>query len=143
MDRELYLLKKIYLEAKRRCNNPNHKQYLDYGGRGITFKFKSFDEFLNAVGTRPKNYQLDRINNDGHYEVGNVRWATAHQNSINTRTYKNNTSTIKGVRFKQQTGQWVARGQHPTTKKEILLYCGKDKQQAIEARQFWEEFLSV
>lgn len=66
----------------QRCRNKNHKSYEDYGGRGILVFFMwigkgGFEEFLNDVGKRPsREYTLDRINGDGNYEPGNVRWAT-------------------------------------------------------------------
>jgi hypothetical protein len=50
-----------YKSAKSRCNNPNTLNYANYGGRGIEFRFKSFDEFLAAVGRRPSpQHSLDR-----------------------------------------------------------------------------------
>lgn len=76
----------IYHEAKRRCINPNSKDYPYYGGRGIKFKFKSFEDFISHIGWRPKrSLSLDRINNNGHYEPGNVRWATKYQQTHNRR----------------------------------------------------------
>lgn len=70
--------------AHQRCKNQNNKDYKNYGGRGIKFLFKSFDEFYKYIGPKPgKKYQLDRINNDGNYEKGNVRWATPIQNARN------------------------------------------------------------
>jgi len=54
-----------YVNAKARCNNPEHPQYPWYGGRGIKFSFTSFKEFLDDIGRRPsKEYTLDRINNN-------------------------------------------------------------------------------
>jgi hypothetical protein len=76
-----------YCRAKNRCDNPNHARYEDYGGRDIKFLFTSFGQFLAEVGLRPEGrfpsgrplYSLHRINNDGNYEPGNVKWATAKE----------------------------------------------------------------
>lgn len=77
---------KAYARAKERCQNPNGNDFAHYGGRGIEFRFTTFAEFLDAVGTRPsQNHSLDRVNNNGHYEAGNVRWATRQQQNRNTR----------------------------------------------------------
>ena len=63
-----------------RCNNPNHVRYHRYGGRGITVCERwanDFVVFAADVGPKPSpRHSLDRINNDGHYEPSNVRWAT-------------------------------------------------------------------
>lgn len=77
--------------AKKRCTNPKSPLYKDYGGRGIEFRFTSFEEFFAVVGPRPEpkfDYSLDRIDNDGHYEKGNVRWATKQQQARNRRCDK-------------------------------------------------------
>lgn len=75
-----------YWGAKERCTNKNSKSYKDYGGRGIKFKFTSFREFFNEVGVRPSPaHSLDRINNEGDYEIGNVRWATREEQNLNRR----------------------------------------------------------
>ena len=71
---------------KARCANPNHPKYANYGGRGITVcdRWMDFVEFWQDVGDRPgPEYSLDRINNDGDYEPGNVRWATAREQQNN------------------------------------------------------------
>jgi len=74
-----------YSSAKARCTNPSDKSYPDYGGRGILFLFPNFQAFLADLGGRPTGLSLDRINNDGHYQVGNVRWATWSQQRLNSR----------------------------------------------------------
>jgi hypothetical protein len=87
-----------YLEAKARCANPNNAAFRYYGGRGIEFRFVSYIEFLAHVGRKPApQYSLDRINNNGHYEPGNVRWVTMKEQSDNRRTTR--WITFKGERL--------------------------------------------
>ena len=75
-----------YCHAKARCENKKTCNYDNYGGRGIKFKFTSFQEFWNELGLRPSSrHSLDRIDNDGHYEPGNVRWATTSEQAWNRR----------------------------------------------------------
>jgi len=76
---------------KQRCLNPNYKQWKDYGGRGIQICQEwadSFDAFLADVGKKPEPHlTLDRIDNNGNYEAGNVRWADRTTQSRNRRNY--------------------------------------------------------
>lgn len=77
---------RIFFDAKCRCTNPNNKAAFNYHDRGIEFRFASFEEFMQTIGKRPTpRHTLDRIDNNGHYEPGNVRWATRTQQSRNTR----------------------------------------------------------
>jgi hypothetical protein len=74
--------------AKKRCKSEQAERYPDHAGRGIQFKFENFKEFLDHIGPRPEPkfaYSLDRIDNDGHYEIGNVRWSTKKQQARNRR----------------------------------------------------------
>jgi hypothetical protein len=78
---------RAYHHAKDRCNNSKDKGYPYYGGRGIEFRFKSFEEFITHIGLKPNpRLSLDRIKNDGHYEIGNVQWATRSQQTKNRRS---------------------------------------------------------
>lgn len=71
--------------AKQRCTNPNNPQYRNYGARGIECRI-TYKELLAAIGPRPSSlYSLDRIDNDGHYEASNLRWATHKQQMTNRR----------------------------------------------------------
>jgi hypothetical protein len=79
----------IYRGMRQRCENPKDSVYGYYGGRGIHVcdRWKaSFLDFFADVGPRPsKEYSLDRIDNDGNYEPGNVRWATDTEQARNKR----------------------------------------------------------
>lgn len=72
---------------KRRCLNPRHPQYSEYGGRGITVsdEWLSFDSFFADMGHPPAGTSLDRIDNNKGYSKENCRWATKHQQVRNTR----------------------------------------------------------
>ena len=76
---------------RSRCRNPKHQAYPNYGGRGIDICqewFQDFDAFAKHIGPRPhKTYSIDRIDNDGNYEPGNVRWASMKAQARNTRSY--------------------------------------------------------
>lgn len=81
-------LRHIFNDMKYRCTNPKNAGYKYYGGRGIKLKFTS-DEFVNYVinelKINPIGLEIDRINNNGHYERGNIRFVTHQKNSNNRR----------------------------------------------------------
>lgn len=72
-----------FVSARCRCKNLKDSRY---GGRGIKFLFPNFNLWFFCLGPRPSpKHSVDRINNDGHYEPGNVRWATAKEQRQNQR----------------------------------------------------------
>lgn len=82
-------LRRVWRNMLYRCNNPKNKAYENYGGRGIQVKFASFDDFYDFVVSilkaDPRGLTIDRIDNDGHYERGNIRFVTKAENNRNQR----------------------------------------------------------
>lgn len=80
---------RAWMNAKRRCNDLDFDQYKDYGGRGIHMCIEwldNFPAFFRHVGLKPNpSLVLDRLDNDGHYEPGNVRWVTRRESNRNRR----------------------------------------------------------
>lgn len=86
----------IFRGMRQRCTNPKNKQFRIYGGRGIQCKFTSYHQLVDAIGRRPSpSHSVDRIDTNGHYELGNVRWATSVQQNRNSRN--NHYITVNGV----------------------------------------------
>lgn len=73
-----------------RCYNANKKEYEHYGGRGITISQEWRQDFFNFfldVGFAPgPEYSIDRINVNGNYEKGNVKWSTKKEQQNNMRS---------------------------------------------------------
>lgn len=91
---------------KERCLNKNHRDYKKYGFRGIKIseeflEFRAYFEYVKSL-PKPKGFEfntmfhLDRINNSGNYERGNLRWVTVKENLENSSNPKNNPN-LKGV----------------------------------------------
>lgn len=72
-----------------RCSNPKHASYEWYGARGVTVCERwqnSFEKFFADMGPRPSSdHSLDRSDNDGNYEPGNVEWQTGDKQFANQR----------------------------------------------------------
>jgi hypothetical protein len=79
----------IFDAMLQRCRNPNAINYKNYGGRGIKVNFKNNEQFikycLGSLETDPRGLDIDRIDNNGHYEKGNIRFVTRSENNKNRR----------------------------------------------------------
>lgn len=95
---------RAWVNMMTRCYNVKNKSYSDYGGRGVVVCDRwrdSYEAFLSDVGRRPgPRSTLDRIDNEGNYEPGNVRWAsyfTQARNRRSTRLSVDDAAAIAGA----------------------------------------------
>lgn len=90
-----------------RCANPSDAKWPRYGGRGIKVcdRWLKFENFLSDMGARPEGMTLERENNNGNYELGNVIWANQKTQQKNRST--NRLLTLGGITL--NTTQWAAR----------------------------------
>ena len=81
---------------KQRCYNPNSGEYKRYGARGIKIYQPWLDdprEFVlyceNELGwtleLKKQNYTIDRIDSNGNYEPGNIRFSDKKTQSTNRK----------------------------------------------------------
>lgn len=81
-----------WCNMRRRCLDPDNPAYRDYGARGISVHrewvedYAAFRDWMTEhMGPCPAGHSLDRIDNDGNYEPGNLRWADRTTQARNTR----------------------------------------------------------
>lgn len=90
-DKKYIALRKRCNAVKNRCTCPTSAKYPYYGGRGIEFRFASpvvmAEWIIDNLGYPKRGESIDRIDNIGHYEPGNIRWATQKIQNGNKRDY--------------------------------------------------------
>src|SRR6185369_616312 len=98
---------KVWLQMRRRCDDPKNVRYARYGGRGITYceRWKIYKNFLADMGEKPDGYQIERIDNDGNYEPNNCKWVPRKEQQRNTS--RSHFVTFKGERLPIAT--WAER----------------------------------
>lgn len=106
-----------WVNIKQRLFNRTNRAYSNYGGRGITmcmpwiYNGKLFCDYIQGLPHfGEKGLTLDRINNDGNYEPGNLRWANRHIQSANQNMRKANKTGFIGVTLSHRDkNPWAAR----------------------------------
>ena len=119
----------------QRCNNPKHKNYSNYGARGIKvceewLNVKNFINWVESTHPNQEGYTLDRINNDKGYSPENCRWADKTIQAINQRIGKNNTSGYVGIT--SNGANWMARIM--VNNKRVCLGTFPTKEEAVQVR---------
>lgn len=106
-----------WLNIKGRLFSKINRAYPNYGGRGITMyepwicNVKLFYDYVIALPHYgEKGMTLDRINNNGNYEPGNLRWANRHIQSANQNMRKANKTGFVGVLYSYSKSKpWIAQ----------------------------------
>ena len=152
-DEDKKILRKTWADFNRRCSNPFYKSYSRYGGRGISVypdwvktedNPDAFSKFLlwvmspDGIGTRPKVthpsgftlYSIDRINNNGNYEPGNLRWATNKQQNDNRSV--SYTVQYKGVSYNNRADLARAFNVRKDTLRDRLIKYNWPLEKAVE-----------
>jgi Helix-turn-helix domain of resolvase len=118
----------VWTNMKARCSNPRDKRFKDYGGRGIRIEFRSFEDFRAHVGERPPGTTIDRIDPDGNYAPGNVRWADwttqARNRRVKPKVNEAEIARISALRAAGVTSTAIAR-QFNISRSLVRYYVGK------------------
>jgi hypothetical protein len=116
-----------------RCRNPRLRVYQHYGARGIRVceRWHSYEYFLADMGRCPPGASLERIDNNGHYEPTNCRWATPREQASNRRS----TRLLTAFGKTQTCAQWAAEIGITRTTLWQRLKRGLRGEDAVKPRQ--------
>lgn len=91
----------LFRGIMQRCYNKKNKDYPRYGAVGIKCFFKNWAALSKDLGPKPsKSHTVDRIDSCGHYEKGNVRWATRLEQSRNRKSVLLCVDSVKEIKEK-------------------------------------------
>lgn len=124
----------IWISIIKRCTNPNSQSFADYGGRGISIHdkwrhdFMAFQDYVAGLPNHGESgYTLDRIDNDGSYVPGNIKWSTRKEQCRNTR--RNIVLTHNGKT--QCVAAWAEELRISASTIHHRLYAGWDVERAL------------
>lgn len=96
-----------WVNMRNRCERSTNEHYDRYGGRGIVVceRWKKFENFLADMGLKPAGLTLDRVNNDGNYEPGNVQWASRSEQAQNRSSSSVTIQQVRDIRRRVLGGE--------------------------------------
>lgn len=140
-------LRKAHGNIKQKCSNPKDPQYKNYGERGISFQKDWADDrdrfvadMLEEIGPKPSSaHSLDRIENAGNYESGNLRWGSKQEQAINRRSSA--TVLIKGTEIHRAE---LAKelGLRPDTLSHRLRNYPRSNPRVVKFEEYWLKHMS-
>lgn len=130
-----------WINMFHRVYNPSHKQYHNYGGRGITIheNWFDFEVFLKDMGPRPAStsrrdeWSLDRIDNNKGYSKSNCKWSQRAE-QMHNRTIVTNQVSIQPLTYQGQTktiGEWARQFNQKPHNLWLRLRAGWTVEKAI------------
>lgn len=103
----------IYHGMIQRCYNFNCPDFEDWGGRGVQIHAGWLADFLSFYNWSIDNgyrddLTIERINNHGHYEPNNCRWATRQEQSQNRRTVELSPNQVQNIKIDDRSNEVIA-----------------------------------
>lgn len=130
-----------WLNMKTRCTNENSEKWPEYGARGICVQpewMDDFPRFFNHIGPAPSVlHSVDRIDTNGNYEEGNVKWSTPTEQAENQRKPKYGTNKYKWVSFCKKLCKYKGAFKFQGTS-HTVGYFTDEKEAAINTYRFYK-----
>lgn len=118
----------VWWSMHRRCYDPKHKAFKQYGGKGVRVceRWHDISNFVADMGSRPAGTTIDRLDASKDYEPGNCRWATGKQQI----RHRSNTYTV------EYNGEKIALGDLLDLKGVGLRVVNGSRDHRIYARAY-------